>query len=180
MPLEETAWNLLIIAAIGQRQGGDFTWLEPYWPAVSTWYNFLVTLLPFPGTQLSTDDFDGVLYNATNLAVKGVASIAAYGYIIESYTGACASSCPSSGLLRSGAPPLKLLAYVGGAGNTTAAEEAYATAARYVLCVCVCVWNSCALSVAPSPKRWVCHRAHSHKGGASITFGPSVGTRSSL
>ncbi len=125
MPLEETAWNLLIIAAIGQRQGGDFTWLEPYWPAISTWcevhparaymreharthvpacvpvhvpgagaghwgckhpcgphlpwalcacapcrvypppatrYEFLVTLLPFPGTQLSTDDFDGVLY----------------------------------------------------------------------------------------------------------------------
>jgi hypothetical protein len=25
----------------------------------------------------STDDFDGVLYNATNLAVKGIASIAA-------------------------------------------------------------------------------------------------------
>ena len=50
-------------------------------------YEFLVTLLPFPGTQLSTDDFDGVLYNATNLAVKGIASIAAYGYIVESYTG---------------------------------------------------------------------------------------------
>ena len=37
MPLEETAWNLLIIAAIGQRQGGDLTWLEPYWPAIQTW-----------------------------------------------------------------------------------------------------------------------------------------------
>ena len=37
MPLEETAWNLLILASIGQRQGGDFSWLEPYWPAVSTW-----------------------------------------------------------------------------------------------------------------------------------------------
>ena len=31
MPLEETAWDLLIIAAIAQRQGGDLTWLEPYW-----------------------------------------------------------------------------------------------------------------------------------------------------
>jgi hypothetical protein len=51
----------------------------------STRYNFLVTLLPFPQTQLSTDDFDGVLFNATNLAMKGIASIAAYGYIVETY-----------------------------------------------------------------------------------------------
>jgi hypothetical protein len=102
MPLEETAWDLLIIAAIGQRQGGDLTWLEPYWPVIQTWYEFLVTLLPFPGTQLSTDDFDGPLYNATNLAFKGVAAVAAYGYILEQYT-----------------------------GNATAAAEAYATAATY-------------------------------------------------
>ena len=97
-------------------------------------YNFLVTLLPFPQTQLSTDDFDGalfnarhtshvtrhtshvtrhtshishhtpgVLYNATNLAMKGVASIAAYGYLVETYK-----------------------------GDVRAAEEAYATAAQYV------------------------------------------------
>lgn len=63
-------------------QGGDLTWLEPYWPVIQTWYTFLVTLLPFPGLQLSTDDFDGQLYNATNLAFKGVAAIAAYGYIV--------------------------------------------------------------------------------------------------
>lgn len=84
MPLEETAWDLLIIAAIAQRQGGDLTWLQPYWPLMDSWYDYLVTLLPFPGVQLSTDDFDGVLYNATNLALKGIASMAAYGYI-----GAC-------------------------------------------------------------------------------------------
>jgi hypothetical protein len=50
-------------------------------------YDFLVTLLPFPQTQLSTDDFDGVLYNATNLAIKGISSIAAYGYLVETYKG---------------------------------------------------------------------------------------------
>jgi hypothetical protein len=61
MPLEETAWDMLIIAAIAQRQGGDLTWLEPYWPAIQTWYTFLITLLPFPQEQLSTDDFDGPL-----------------------------------------------------------------------------------------------------------------------
>ena len=102
MPLEETAWDLLIIAAIAQRQGGDLTWLEPYWPTIELWYSFLITLLPFPQEQLSTDDFDGSLSNATNLAVKGVASIAAYGYIVEKFT-----------------------------GNASAAAEAYATAAAY-------------------------------------------------
>ena len=112
MPLEETAWDLLIIAAIAQRQQGDLTWLEPYWPAIQTWYEFLITLLPFPGTQLSTDDFDGQLYNATNLAMKGVAAIAAYGYILEQYT-----------------------------GNATAAEEAYTIAAQYSQVMVNYSWN---------------------------------------
>ena len=42
------------------------------------------------------------MYNATNLAMKGVASIAAYGYIVETFK-----------------------------GDTAAAEKAYATAADY-------------------------------------------------
>jgi len=87
MPLEETSWMLLQIASIGQREAGDLAWLQPYWPAVQLWYEFLVTLLPFPQKQLSTDDFDGPLYNATNLAIKGVAAIAAYGYILDKYAG---------------------------------------------------------------------------------------------
>jgi Domain of unknown function (DUF4965)/Domain of unknown function (DUF5127) len=56
MPLEETAYFMLQIAAIAQRQGGDVTWLEPYWPAIQNWYAFLAGLLPFPQEQLSTDD----------------------------------------------------------------------------------------------------------------------------
>jgi hypothetical protein len=102
MPLEETSFFLLIIAATAQRQGGDVQWLQPYWPALEQWYTFLVTLLPFPQEQLSTDDFDGPLNNATNLAIKGVASIAAYAYILEQYT-----------------------------GNQSAADEIYAIAASY-------------------------------------------------
>ena len=83
MPLEETAWDLLIIAAIAQRQGGDLTWLVPYWPAISTWYNFLVTLLPFPQTQLSTGEScerappppplsANDLCNINNLSIAGI------------------------------------------------------------------------------------------------------------
>ncbi len=61
-----------------------FLFFRPrYWSAIQTWYNFLITLLPFPQQQLSTDDFDGPIRNATNLAIKGVAAVAAYGYIVE-------------------------------------------------------------------------------------------------
>lgn len=77
-----------VAALSAAPQGGDVTWLAPYWePLIVPWGNYVIDLLPFPGTQLSTDDFDGVLYNATNLALKGVASIAAYGYLTEAYTG---------------------------------------------------------------------------------------------
>ena len=55
MPLEETSWNLLILALIAQAQGGDVQWLAPYWGAIETWATFLITLLPFPQEQLSTD-----------------------------------------------------------------------------------------------------------------------------
>ena len=42
MPLEETSWNLLIIALIAQAQGGDLQWIAPYWPVVETWYTAVV------------------------------------------------------------------------------------------------------------------------------------------
>jgi hypothetical protein len=85
----------------------------PLTAVVQVWYQFLITLLPFPQEQLSTDDFDGPLYNATNLAVKGVASIAAYGYIVEKFT-----------------------------GNVSAAQEAYATAAAYSKVMVTYAWNN--------------------------------------
>ena len=145
MPLEETAWDLLIIAAIAQRQGGDLTWLEPYWPAIQTWYSFLITLLPFPQEQLSTDDFDGPLYNATNLAVKGIASIAAYGYSALRRRGAAGADAAAEGgalpLLSSLYPPFPAVIekYT---GNASAAAEAYATAAAYAKVMVQYSWNA--------------------------------------
>jgi hypothetical protein len=130
MPLEETAWDLLIIAAIAQRQGGDLTWLEPYWPVIQTWYTFLITLLPFPQEQLSTDDFDGPLNNATNLAIKGVAAIASYGYILQQYTGNASGAAAAYALaadysntmmeyawVGSGADAHFMLGYIGSKGD---------------------------------------------------------------
>lgn len=46
MPLEETSWNLLIIALIAQAQGGDLQWIAPYWPVVETWYIEVVVAIP--------------------------------------------------------------------------------------------------------------------------------------
>jgi hypothetical protein len=66
--------------------------------------------LPTPPTQLPTHSYSA---QATNLAVKGVASIAAYGYIVEKYT-----------------------------GNVSAAEEAYATAAAYAKVMVQYSWNN--------------------------------------
>ncbi len=37
MPLEESSWNLLIIALIGMRQKGDLAWLAPYWDVLNSW-----------------------------------------------------------------------------------------------------------------------------------------------
>jgi len=106
MPLEETSYFLLQIASIGQREAGDLTWLAPYWPLMPSWYTFLIDLLPFPQQQLSTDDFDGPLFNATNLAVKGIASVAAYGYILEKVRRASvAAVAPPPPPRRTPAPP---------------------------------------------------------------------------
>ena len=104
---------LLIIAATAQRQGGDVQWLQPYWPALQQWYQFLITLLPFPQEQLSTDDFDGPLNNATNLAIKGVAAIAAYGYIYEQYTGNASGAAASYALAADYSNTMMQYAWVG-------------------------------------------------------------------
>jgi len=130
MPLEESAWAILSFAIITQSKGGDATWLAPYWPVVQTWFTFMRDLLPFPQTQLSTDDFDGLLYNSTNLAVKGLAALAAYGYLVEAYLGdkkqaaeiyataaAYANTMVQHSWLEDGANSHFLLGYLGSQGD---------------------------------------------------------------
>lgn len=84
MPLEETANLMHMLAAIAMRDGGDVTWLAPFFAqpaALPRWCDFLVASLPVVPTQGSTDDFLGVVHNSTNLGVKGAVGLAAYGIL---------------------------------------------------------------------------------------------------
>ena len=63
------------------------------WLRGAAWFLLPATAPPNPSCRppprplLAADDFDGQLYNATNLALKGVAAIASFGYIADMYTG---------------------------------------------------------------------------------------------
>ena len=84
MPLEETANVMHMLAAIAMRDGGNVTWLAPFFAepaALPRWRSFLVASLPVVPTQGSTDDFLGVVHNSTNLGVKGAVGLAAYGVL---------------------------------------------------------------------------------------------------
>jgi len=86
MPMEESGNMLIMLAAIAQQQNMDVKWLEPYWPALQTWANYLNVSLPDPGEQLCTDDFEGPSPHNVNLALKGTMGLASYSLLL-SYNG---------------------------------------------------------------------------------------------
>ncbi|KJE97300.1 hypothetical protein CAOG_07731 [Capsaspora owczarzaki ATCC 30864] len=81
MPIEESGNLLLMIAAAAQRNV-SLDYLQPYWPLLQTWADFLVASLPYPGNELCTDDFEGPSPNNTNLSVKGILGIGAYSLLL--------------------------------------------------------------------------------------------------
>jgi len=83
MPMEESANLLLMLAAIAQQQQNSVAWLEPYWPALQTWADYLVAALPDPGNQLCTDDFEGPSPHNVNLALKGVVGLGAWSLLLQ-------------------------------------------------------------------------------------------------
>eukprot|EP01116_Phalansterium_solitarium_P005886 TRINITY_DN180_c2_g1_i2.p2 TRINITY_DN180_c2_g1~~TRINITY_DN180_c2_g1_i2.p2 ORF type:complete len:224 (-),score=74.45 TRINITY_DN180_c2_g1_i2:82-753(-) len=52
-----------------------------YWPLVQSWAQYLVSVLPDPGNQLCTDDFEGPSPHNVNLAAKGIIGLQAYAYL---------------------------------------------------------------------------------------------------
>ena len=48
--------------------------LEPYWPVLNGFADFIISSLPDPGDQLCTDDFEGPSPHNANLAAKGIGS----------------------------------------------------------------------------------------------------------
>ena len=82
-PIEETANQLLMLAAIAQRQQGNVTYLTPYRPILRTWAEYLNVSLPDPANQLCTDDFEGPEPHNANLAVKGIIGLTAYAVLLR-------------------------------------------------------------------------------------------------
>ena len=84
MPLEETSNIVHMLAAIAMREGGNVSWLAPFFAepaALPRWRDFIQASLPVVPAQGTTDDFLGVVKNSTNLGVKGAVGLAAYGIL---------------------------------------------------------------------------------------------------
>ena len=84
MPIENTGNMFLMLLALVQRNGGDVSFFYPrYWKVLTQWADHLLVTLPYPESQLCTDDFLGAVPNNTNLAAKGIVALAAYAQLCD-------------------------------------------------------------------------------------------------
>jgi hypothetical protein len=77
MPVEESG-NMIILADAIAHCDGNTKFVDPYWPAVTKWVDYLEKYGPDPEEQLCTDDFNGRLAHNSNLAVKAIVGLGAF------------------------------------------------------------------------------------------------------
>jgi len=78
MPVEECG-NMLLLAAALAEFTHDLPFIQRYWPTLTRWAEYLRSKGYDPDNQLCTDDFAGHLAHNTNLSLKAILALGAYG-----------------------------------------------------------------------------------------------------
>jgi Domain of unknown function (DUF4965)/Domain of unknown function (DUF5127)/Domain of unknown function (DUF1793)/Domain of unknown function (DUF4964) len=82
MPVEESGNMILLCDAIAQSEG-NARFIAPWWDKIKQWEDYLEKYGNDPEDQLCTDDFMGHLAHNSNLSIKAILAIAAYGDLCE-------------------------------------------------------------------------------------------------